>query len=143
MTAPLAAAGKLGLRLRLMLLLACVAIGKLGLRLRAAFSALLVCRLDDADGGGVVADCSSKTLPMREERRDAEWLDDDELRRDDDRLAMRPRARMALPVFYNCVTPEQQTKRMQRVPVTYSIMQSNTIEQSTESAKRIKDSNVV
>lgn len=59
---------------------------------------MLVRRLDDA--GSVDVDwSSSKTLPMREERRDAEWLDDAELRRDDDRLAIRPRARMALPVF--------------------------------------------
>lgn len=35
---------------------------------------------------------------MRDERRPVD--DDDELRRDDDKLAMRPNARMAVPVFY-------------------------------------------
>ena len=98
--------GKLGLRLRAMVT-GCwgdVATGRLGLRLRAPFS-LASRRLTDRDSKGelggeekTVEPSSSNTLSMRDERRDGEWPLEDEFLLED-KLAIRPKARMALPVF--------------------------------------------
>ena len=98
-----ALAGRLGLRLRAMPLPAvwaagppALTTGKLGLRRRAdAGSSLVDLGLLDPPKTESV---SSQTESIREDRRPVD--EDEELRRDDDRLAIRPRALMALPVFY-------------------------------------------
>ena len=119
--------GKLGLRLREMLGRCDGDTGRLGLRLRVAFcstAAAAAAAMERASSGECDGDekteplppptpppappSSSKTLSMRDERRDGEWpLDDAELRRDD-RLAMRPSARIALPVFYRRPSEKKQ-----------------------------------
>lgn len=80
-----------------------VTTGKLGLRIRAIDSPLAGASSVDVVLGLVLNTeplSSSQSESMRDERLPVE--DDDELRRDaDDRLAMRPNARMAVPVFCN------------------------------------------
>jgi len=84
--------GRLGLRLRL--ILGSWVVGKLGLRVRDSTEV----RSRSGDPGGVNMLLSSleQILSIREERRDGEH---DEFLREDDSDAMRPNARIALPVF--------------------------------------------
>ena len=81
----------------------CETTGKLGLRIRATGSPLAGAKSDDVVLGLLLNTeplSSSHSESMRDERLPFE--DDDELRRDaEDKLAIRPNALMAVPVFYN------------------------------------------